>query len=70
MLMKDKYCEKCGENFLECICVLHAFECECEICKEKWKKAQDAIDAIYIRVPIEYTEVTHWMPLPKPTKER
>lgn len=46
-------CDKCGEHALECVCVLHSFDCECEVCKDKWEKAQAAIDAIYMRVPID-----------------
>jgi hypothetical protein len=29
-------CEKCHEHCLDCICVLHAFECECNECQAKW----------------------------------
>lgn len=55
-------CHKRGEHALECICVLHTFDCECEVCKEKWERAQATIDAIYMRVPIDPS-----FDIPKPT---
>lgn len=38
--MKDE-CEKCAKHDLECVCVLHAFACECGECKEKWKALEN-----------------------------
>lgn len=46
-------CDKCSEHALECGCVLHTFDCECDVCKNKWEKAQADFDAIYTRVTID-----------------
>ena len=52
-------CDKCAEHCTDCRCnkeyedALHAIECDCEKCKEKWSKVQTPI--------LNYFQMVHGM---------